>query len=216
MSYPLLKRGGYTENTGDLGCERGHALRARAGRLGAAAWGAAGRGSDSCGGGSAAAPVGMFTAIGTCLSRAKLASSQFKLRFKLNWGLGGGEKKVLRCGRSKRIKTCRRPRSSQQKRKTWGFAQVLVFRVGAGATAAMTRQACGALLHARLCGTDRRDRPDKPQTLCLPSLCILLLLCCCDGFKNNWECPLGLRLWDKSDPAAREKFTKYSWLKIIP
>lgn len=178
--------------------------------------GAAGRGRDSCGGGSAAAPVGTFTAIGTCPSRAKLAP-RFKLSFKLNWGGGGEEKKVLRCGRSKRIKTCRRPRSSQQKRKTWGFAQVLGFRVGAGVTAAMTRQACGALLHARLCGTDRRDRPDKPQTLCLPSLCIPLLLCRSDGFKNNWECPLGLRLWDKSDPpAAREKFTKYPWLKIIP
>lgn len=66
-------------------------------------------------------------------------------------------------------------------------------------------------------GTDRRDRHNKPQTLCLPSLCIPLLLCCSDGFKNNWECPRGLRLWDKSDPpAAREKFTKYPWLKIIP
>lgn len=143
--------------------------------------------------------------------------SQVKLWFKIELGGGGKKKKILQCGRSKRIKTCRSPRSSQKKRKTGGFAQVLGFMVGAEVTAAMTRQACGALLHARLCSTDQRDRPGKPQTLCLPSLCIPLLLCCSDGFKNNWECPLGLRLWDKSDPpAAREKFTKYPWLKIIP
>lgn len=210
MSSPLLKRGVTLKARGIWG----HALRARAARLGAAAWGAAGRGRDSGGGGSAAAPVGMFTATGTCLSRAKLAS-QLKLRFKLNWG--GGRKKVLQCGRSRRIKTCGRPRSSQQKRKTWGFARDLGFMVGARVTAVMTRQACGALPHARLCSTDQRDRPDKPQTLCLLSLCIPVLLCCSNGFKNNWECPLGLRLWDKSDPtAAREKFTKYPWLKIIP
>lgn len=165
-----------------------------------------GRGRRSRGGGGAAAPVGMFTATGTCLSRAKLAS-QFKLRFKWNWGVGGGRKK-LPCGRSRRIKTCGCPRSSQQKREIWGFAQVLGFMVGAGVTAAMTRQR-----PAQTGGTGT----DKPQTLCLPSLCIPLLLCCSDGFKNNWECPRGLRLWDKSDPpAAREKITKYPWLKIIP
>lgn len=77
------------------GCEQGHGRPARAGSLGA--WEELLRQRVAL-----LRPVGAFTAIGTCLSRAKRASQQ-----------AGGEKSISsQCGRSKRIQTRRHLRCS--------------------------------------------------------------------------------------------------------
>lgn len=140
--------------------------------------------------------------------------TRFKARFKMSGG--GGISLCNAVGRKgSKLEGIRDPLLGRRKpgalHKFWFAGQ------GAGVMVERMRRALGALLRACLCGRGRRAGPGKSQTLCLPSLRIPLLLCCSDGLKNNREPPPGLRLWDKFDPpAAREMFTKYPWLKIMP
>lgn len=152
------------------------------------------------------APVGILTAIGTCLSRAELALKQT-------------EKIRVRCGRSESIRAWSRPRSSLEGASvTWLGAHVVLCGAGAWRLSGWQRTREGrlwpsrALLHACFCSGAAGPRPegqDRKTTDFVASRCSSAVLAGLEITRGlPWVLGCGPRVTLQHE-GKQEMFTKY-------